>query len=164
MANAKFLFLGETQRNNPGRQNRLREIPRCFSVKFLGVSPRKVITLICRSKSVSRSFSEDFKKISTCMIIFEENINQLKFKFLQVCNLRMLRICLDGFSSTFNVLFTLKFIMSFVTCVAFHTIYDYQIFEQQHGYETHLISKGVIKDLHLEHRPFRQRMKLPNLQ
>ena len=50
----------KTPRNKPGRQNRLREIPRCFSVKFLGVSPRKVITLIYRSKSVSRSFSEEF--------------------------------------------------------------------------------------------------------
>ena len=60
MANAKFSFLGETPRNKPGRENRLREIPRCFSVKFLGVSPRKVITLIYLSKSVSRSFSEEF--------------------------------------------------------------------------------------------------------
>ena len=50
MANAKFLFLGETPRNKPGRQNRLREISRCFLVKCLGVSPRKVITWICRSK------------------------------------------------------------------------------------------------------------------
>ena len=71
MANAKFLFLGETPRNKPGRHNRLRKISRCFSVKFLGVSPRKVITWICRSKSVSRNFSEEFKMISECMIIFE---------------------------------------------------------------------------------------------
>ena len=47
------------------------KISRFFSVKFLGVSPRKVITWICRSKSVSRSLSEEFKKIGTCMIIFE---------------------------------------------------------------------------------------------
>ena len=62
MANAKFLFLGETPRNKPGRRNRLREISRCFSVKFLGVSPRKVITWIYRSNSFSRSFSEEFKR------------------------------------------------------------------------------------------------------
>ena len=96
MANAKFLFLGETLRNKPGRQNRLRKIPRCFSVKFLCVSPRKVITLICRPKSVSRSFSEEFEKNKYMYDNFLMNNKQLKFKFLHVCNLRMLRICLDG--------------------------------------------------------------------
>ena len=40
MANANFLFLGETPRNKPGRQNRLHEIPQCFSVKFLGEQSR----------------------------------------------------------------------------------------------------------------------------
>ena len=77
----------------------------------------------------------------------------------------MLRICLDGsFRSTFNVLFALIFIMTFVTCVAFYTIYDYPIFEEKHGCETHLIFKGFIRDLHLEHCPFRRRMKLSHFQ
>ena len=58
---AKFLFLGEIPRSKQGRQNHLHEIPRCFSVKFLGVSPRKVITWIYRSKCLSWSFSEEFK-------------------------------------------------------------------------------------------------------
>ena len=61
MANAKFLFLRETPRNKQSRQNHLRKIPRCFSVKFLCVSPRKVITWVYRSKSLSRSSRRNLK-------------------------------------------------------------------------------------------------------
>ena len=32
-------------------------------------------------------------------------------------------------------LITLKFMMTFVTCVAFHIIHDYSIFEQKNGSE-----------------------------
>ena len=45
----------------------------------------------------------------------------------------------------------LKFIMTFVTCVVFHTIYDYPIFEQKNGGEIHLIFKGTIRYSHFEH-------------
>ena len=71
-----ILFLGETPRNKPGRRNRQREISRCFSVKFLGVSPRKVITWIYRSNSFSRSFSEEFKR-QVHVYNFLINIKQL---------------------------------------------------------------------------------------
>ena len=54
-------------------------------------------------------------------------------------------------------------IMTFVTSVAFHTIYEYPIFEQKNGCETHLIFKDVIRDSHLEHCPFQQRMKITTL-
>ena len=39
---------------------------------------------------------------------------------------------------------TLKFIMTFVNFAAFHTIYDYPIFERKNGCETHLIFLDVI--------------------
>ena len=62
MANAKFSFLGETPRNKPGRQNRLREIPLCFSEKgnYLDLS----------IKVGFAEFLVGFLKMSTCMIIF----------------------------------------------------------------------------------------------
>ena len=62
-------------------------------------------------------------------------------------------------------LITLKFMMTFVTCVAFHIIHDYSIFEQKNGSEkNHLKFKGVIKNSRLENCPFRQRIKLPHFQ
>ena len=59
-------------------------------------------------------------------------------------------------------LITLKFMMTFVTCFACYTIHDYSIFEQKNGSENHFKFKGVIKNSHHEHCPFRQRIKLPH--
>ena len=42
-------------------------------------------------------------------------------------------------------LITLKFMITFVTCVAFHTIHDYSIFEQKNGSENHLKSRASLK-------------------
>ena len=49
-----FFNHGAIPRNTPGRQNRLREIPRCFSVNFLGVSPRKVKVVDQSFRGVAR--------------------------------------------------------------------------------------------------------------
>ena len=42
-------------------------------------------------------------------------------------------------------LITLKFMITLVTCVAFHTIHDYSIFEQKNGSENHLKSRASLK-------------------